>query len=92
MSKNNTQLQIRIDEKTKKEAKKVFENFGLDISTAVKMMLKQAIFTNKIPFEIRDENGFSTEFRKELDASIEDTESAKKSYNSMDDLFRALEK
>lgn len=90
MSNNNTQLQIRIDTKTKKEAKKVFENFGLDLSTAVKMMLKQAIFTKRIPFEIKDENGFTAKFRDELDQAIKDAESSSESYASTDELFKAL--
>lgn len=90
MNKQNSQLQIRIDSKTKNEAKKVFENFGLDISTAVKMMLKQAIFTKRIPFEIKDENGFTEKFRNELDEAIKDAESSKKPYKSINKLFRAL--
>ncbi|KKQ63199.1 MAG: Addiction module antitoxin, RelB/DinJ family [Candidatus Falkowbacteria bacterium GW2011_GWD2_38_42] len=83
-------MQIRIDTKTKKEAKKVFEAFGLDLSTAVKMMLKQAIFTKRIPFEIKDENGFSVKFRDELDKAIKDAESSSESYQSTEELFKAL--
>lgn len=92
MRDNNTQLQIRIDSKTKNEAKKVFENFGLDLSTAVKMMFKQAIFTKRIPFEIRDENGFTAKFRDELDKAIKDAESSSESYQSTEELFKALKR
>lgn len=90
MGKGNTQLQIRIDAKTKKEAKKVLETYGLDISTAVKMMLKQAIFTKRIPFPLRDENGFSGKFRDELDEAIKDAKKSKKSFNSIDALVNDL--
>jgi len=87
---NNTQLQIRIDERTKREARKVFETYGLDISTAVKMMLKQAIFTKRIPFEVRDENGFTPQYREILDEAIKDVEISDEIYESTDDLFKAL--
>ena len=43
-------IQIRIDEKTKKEAKKVFESFGLNMSEAIKLYLKSVIETKTGPF------------------------------------------
>ena len=45
-----TTLQIRIDENTKRKAKKTFENMGLDISSGVKLFLEQVITTQSIPF------------------------------------------
>ncbi|MBA4319843.1 MAG: hypothetical protein C0412_15705 [Flavobacterium sp.] len=44
------QIQIRIDLKTKKQVKKILEELGLDISTAVKMLFKQIIHTGTLPF------------------------------------------
>ena len=46
-------LTLRIDESTKREAEKLFESFGLSLSTAVKMFFLQAIREQAIPFEIR---------------------------------------
>lgn len=46
-----TQLTIRIDEKLKKDAKKVFEKHGLDMSSAIKMFFSQAILEKGIPFQ-----------------------------------------
>lgn len=42
----DTTIQIRIDAKTKKAAQKVFQKQGLDLSSGVKLMLRQAV-TNK---------------------------------------------
>lgn len=45
-------LQIRIDEKLKNDAVKIFDTLGLDISSAVRMFLKRAIIEKGIPFKL----------------------------------------
>ena len=45
-------LQIRIDDSLKEEASRVFENLGIDTSTAVRMFLKRAVMENGIPFRM----------------------------------------
>ncbi len=49
---NTALLQIRIDEDLKKEASNLFEQLGLDISSAVRMFLKRAVLESGIPFNI----------------------------------------
>ena len=46
-----TTLSIRIEEKTKKEAKKTLEALGLDLSSAVKMFLTQVVTEQGMPFK-----------------------------------------
>ena len=48
----NAVLQTRIDKATKDEAERLFESLGLDITTAIRLFLKQAINQRCIPFEI----------------------------------------
>ena len=43
---------IKIDEKTKKEAQKLFKDLGLNLSTAINIFLKQAIREKGIPFYV----------------------------------------
>lgn len=45
-----TTLSIRIEEKTKKDARKVLTKIGLDISGAVKIFLHQLITEDGLPF------------------------------------------
>lgn len=47
-----TTLQIRIDAKMKKEANKVLQSMGLDMSSGVKLFLAQVVNTKKIPFPV----------------------------------------
>lgn len=65
-------IQIRVDEKTKKSAKKVLEDVGMDMSSAIKVYLKQIVIQNGIPFKLVTENGMTfAEENRILDASSE---------------------
>lgn len=52
-------MQVRIDQKTKKSAKKVLDELGLDMSSAVKIYFKQIAVTKGIPFRLVTENGLT---------------------------------
>ncbi len=56
-----TTLQVRIDEKTKNASKKIFEDLGIDMSSAVKLYLRQVVVYKGIPFKIVTENGLTLE-------------------------------
>ncbi len=45
-------LQVRVDDSLKDQAARVFDNLGIDISTAVRMFLKRAVMDNGIPFRM----------------------------------------
>lgn len=45
-------INIRIDDDTKDESKEILESLGLDLSTGIKVFLKQVIAKNGIPFEL----------------------------------------
>lgn len=56
--KMTTTLQIRIDEDLKKQATKVYEELGMDLSTAIRIFLKRSVMTHGMPFNlIIDEAG-----------------------------------
>ena len=45
-------LQVRVEDSLKDQAAVVFENLGIDTSTAVRMFLKRAVMENGIPFKM----------------------------------------
>jgi DNA-damage-inducible protein J len=45
-----TTLNVRIEEKTKHQAAKVLDKMGLDMSSAIKIFLKQVIKDDGLPF------------------------------------------
>ena len=51
-----TTLQVRIDEELKNQATMVFDQLGIDLSTAVRMFLKKSVAVNGIPFEVKNDS------------------------------------
>jgi DNA-damage-inducible protein J len=45
-------LQVRVEDSLKNDAAEVFEQLGIDTSTAVRMFLKRAVMENGIPFKM----------------------------------------
>jgi len=71
-------IQIRIDEKTKKDAQKVLEEIGLDLSSAIKIYLKQIVLLKRIPMKLLTKNGLT---EKQEKAILKASEEAKKGIN-----------
>ena len=84
-------INIRIDDKLKKEAEKLFNDLGMNMSSAINVFLKQSVREQKIPFEIRKEYP-----NYDTDMAIAETNSTdyndSKTYDSVDDLFKELDK
>jgi DNA-damage-inducible protein J len=49
-------LQIRVDSKLRKEADELFAIAGLDMSSAVRLFLRQSVIRRRLPFEVVTEN------------------------------------
>jgi len=79
--KNKEQIQIRIDSATKKEAKKVLDSLGMDMSSAIKIFFRQMIITKNFPCELRGENGFTLRNAEILRESIFSAKNSDKSFN-----------
>jgi DNA-damage-inducible protein J len=77
-------IQIRIDEKEKKEAKKVFDKIGLDMSSAIKLFLKQATLRKGLPFLLLTENGLTLEEESLIIKASSEARKGKNISSSMD--------
>ena len=71
-------IQLRVDDKTKNSAKKVLDKLGVDMSSAIKVYLKQIVINQGIPFRLVTENGFTP--KEEMDI-LEASGEAKKGKN-----------
>ena len=67
---------IRLDREVKESAEKMFNDFGMNLSTAFNIFARQALRQGKIPFEIYDPF-YSEENQAELKRRIEDAEAGK---------------
>ena len=45
-------ITIRMNKSIKQQAQKLFADLGLDMSSAINLFIKQAIFQNGLPFEV----------------------------------------
>ena len=66
-----------MDEKLKKQAEILFEDMGLNMTTAITMFTKAVVRQNKIPFEITADPFYSESDLKVLVQRIADIESGK---------------
>lgn len=88
-SKNNEQLQIRIDAETKKQAKKVLDSLGMDMSSAIKIFLRQVINTRNFPCELRDVNGFTLRKAEVMREALTEARSSGKTFRKGSELIKA---
>lgn len=83
-----TTINVRVDEQVKKQANELFEELGLDMSTALNLFLRQAISYGGIPFEIRKPNKITLEAIEEGRRLAQDENSV--GYSNINDLKAAL--
>ena len=67
---------IRLDREVKEQAEKMFNDFGMNLSTAFNIFARQALRQGKIPFEIYDPF-YSEKNQAELSRRIDDIEAGR---------------
>lgn len=67
---------IRLDREIKEEAEKMFDEFGMNLSTAFNIFVRQSLRQRKIPFEIHDPF-YSEANQAELSRRITEIETGK---------------
>jgi DNA-damage-inducible protein J len=86
-----TPTQIRIDSEIKKKALLLFQNLGIDMSSAVNMFLYQCILRNGLPFSVEMPK-YSQETLEAMEEAIQiSRDSNIPSYSTMEELKKALE-
>jgi DNA-damage-inducible protein J len=88
ITKNNEQIQIRIDAETKKETKKILDSLGIDMSSAIKLFFRQIINAKNIPFELRGENGLTLRNAELLRESVVSAKNSSKTFKNGATLLR----
>ena len=72
-----TSITIRMDENLKKQAEILFDDMGLNMTTAFTMFTKAVVRQNKIPFEISADPFYSEENQRHLKKAIAVLEAGK---------------
>lgn len=90
MSNFTSPINVNVPSDVKEEATKLFNSLGLNMSTAINIFLKKAIFERGIPFEVKQEP--SKEFAeslKEIDYMEKHPEEYKV-YHNVDKMFEDI--
>ena len=88
-------ISVQVDTKDKEIANNILKNLGLNMSTFVNMAIKQLIYTDGLPFEVKNNKPSKEllEALKESETIIKELKEGKrKSYDNMPDLINSLEK
>ena len=92
VSRNTTNISIRIDSDIKKQADALFAELGMNISTAFNVFVRQALREGGIPFDIN----LNQPNKETIAAMLEAEKIAKnpsvKGYTDVDELFADLNK
>jgi DNA-damage-inducible protein J len=92
MNTKNTAIQIRVDAKTKREARKTLDELGLDMSSAVTLFLKNVVLTQSIPLNLRTANGFTIAQEQAFIAETDEAKRSGRKYATVDALMADLER
>lgn len=86
--KSDTSMTIRMNRDVKQEAQQIFSSLGVDMTTAINIFLRQAIYHNGFPFDVKLEVP-NLETRK----AIENTEKGigmSRAFSSVSELMEEL--
>ena len=84
---SKTSMSIRLDSEVKEQAQQVFNNLGMDMTTAINIFLRQAIQYQGLPFDVRlDENRKLLEVLRDLNQN----RNMSHSFESVSDLMEDL--
>ncbi len=84
---SKTSMSIRLDSEVKEQAQQVFNNLGMDMTTAINIFLRQAIQYQGLPFDVRlDENRQLLQVLTDLDQN----RNMSQSFESVSDLMENL--
>ena len=86
-----TNLNIRTDKNVKEAAEKIFNELGLNMTTAVNIFLRQTIRTNGIPFELSLNTPNDITRAAIAEGRAIATDKSIRGYTNMNDLKAALE-
>ena len=85
-----TNLCIRIDTETKKQADELFSNLGMNISTAFSIFVKQALRVRGIPFAITEDVSGADDYSALQKARKIARDPKIKGYTDVEEALRAL--
>ncbi|MEE1315007.1 MAG: type II toxin-antitoxin system RelB/DinJ family antitoxin [Faecalimonas sp.] len=92
MANHTTNISIRMDSELKKRADSLFEELGMNITTAFNIFVRQTLREGRIPFDISINNPNKQTVAAMLEAERIAEDSSIKAYTDVEELFSDLKK
>ena len=92
MANQTTNISIRMDSDVKKQADALFEELGMNITTAFNIFIRQALRDGGIPFDITINNPDKKTVAAMIEAERIAKDSSIKGYDDVEELFAELKK
>ncbi len=87
---NSTNISIRMDSNLKAAAEALYEELGMNLSTAFNIFVRQSLRVGGIPFTITTETPNAITVSAMLEAEQIAQDPGVKGFDSLDDLFKEL--
>ena len=92
MRTTTTNLSIRMNVETKKEAEAMFDSMGMSLTTAINIFIKQSLRTRSIPFQITMDTPNAVTLAAMEEARKLASDSNAKTYARVEDALAELRK
>ena len=92
MDSRTTTINIRMDRDLKEQADALFQELGLNLSTAFQIFVRQSIREGGLPFEVRLDQPNKETMAAMLEAERIARDPSVKGYTDLDELFEDLKK
>lgn len=81
-------ISVQVDTKDKEMANDILKNLGLNMSTFVNMAIKQLLYTNGLPFEVKNptQNNLDNNKNRYISETIKEKSTDNYNVNSMPNL------
>ena len=90
MTGSTTNISIRMDSDLKSQADELFNELGMNLSTAFNIFVRQSLREGRIPFDISLNRPNKETIAAILEAERIAKDPSSKGYNNLDDLFADL--
>jgi addiction module RelB/DinJ family antitoxin len=85
-------INVRVDSATKSGAQKILQEIGLDLSSGIKLFLRNVMITKSVPLNLRTETGFTVAQEQAMIKETEWTKKHGKGYATAAEAMAAIEK
>lgn len=90
----NTLIQFRIDEELKNEATEIYEDLGLDMSSAIKLFLKRTVKLKTLPFDLNANDFLENNLQQKKIQALNELDKMNlnfsKNTNEKDEIYNAI--